>query len=109
MAGGEGRLRGWESLPEAKAVEMREGIVRRTLVYSDKMPLCHWVIKKGIRFGEHSHPYEQAGFVLRGKLRIVIGKEERDLTAGSAYLVPAGMRHDAVALEDVEVPDVFHP
>lgn len=97
------------SVAEASPVEMRDGIVRRTLVFSDRMLMSHWRIKAGVQFGEHSHPFEQAGFVVQGRLRIVIDGRPTDLHAGSAYLVPMNVRHDAIALEDVEVIDIFSP
>lgn len=109
MAGGYEKIRGLSSLGTAKAVEMREGIVRRTLVYGEKLLLCHWTIRAGIQFGEHTHPYEQAGYVLRGRLRMIIDGEPRELGPGSSYLVPSDVKHDAVALDEVEVLDVFSP
>jgi quercetin dioxygenase-like cupin family protein len=109
MEEGEKMLRQLASVHDAKPVEMREGIVRRTLVFSDRMLLCHWEIRAGTRFGEHSHVYEQAGFVVRGRLRMTIDGVPSELGPGSSYLVPPNVRHDAEALEDVEVVDVFSP
>lgn len=109
MEEGSERLRQLASLKDSRPVEMRLGIVRRTLVFSERMLLCHWEIKSGTHFGEHSHLYEQAGFVLRGRLKMIIDGIEHELGPGSSYLVPSNVKHDAVALEDVEVVDVFAP
>lgn len=92
-----------------KAVEMKPGILRRTLVHKDRMLLVHWEIKGGVRFGEHSHPYEQAGYVLRGSLDLFVAGEWRRLTPGSSYIVASGARHDAHVLEDCEILDAFSP
>ncbi|MCJ2520689.1 MAG: cupin domain-containing protein [Candidatus Thermoplasmatota archaeon] len=109
MAGDKRKLKGLGSVESTEPVEVREGIARRTLVYGERVLVAHWEIHAGTRFGEHSHIYEQAGFVLKGRLRMIIDGEPTELTAGSAYLVPSDVKHDAIALEDVEVVDTFTP
>ncbi len=93
----------------AQAVEMRPGIVRRSLVYGERMLLVHWELRAGVRFGEHSHPYEQAGYLLRGRLEMTIGGRRYLLRPGSSYVVASGVPHDAHVLEDSEVLDMFSP
>lgn len=95
------------SLAEVEAAEMREGIVRRTLVYGEGLMLVHWTIRKGTVFGAHTHPFEQAGYLLKGRIRMIIDGKATELTPGSSYLVPTGVEHDAVAEEDLEILDVF--
>ena len=98
------------SCEDVEAVEMREGITRRTLVYGEGLMLVHWTIRGGTVFGAHTHPFEQAGYLLKGRMRMIIGGEPSQLQPGSAYLVPAGIEHDAVAEDDLEILDVFaHP
>jgi quercetin dioxygenase-like cupin family protein len=95
------------SLKDVEAVEMREGIERRTLVFGEGLMLVHWTIRQGTVFGAHTHPFGQAGYVLNGHVRMIIGGETAELVSGSAYLVPAGIEHDAVAEDDIEILDVF--
>lgn len=92
-----------------RPVEMRPGILRRTLVHKDRMLLVHWQIRRGVQFGEHSHPYEQAGYLIKGSLELTVDGEKHLLRPGSAYVVASGVRHDAVALEDCEIVDIFSP
>ncbi len=95
---------------DVEAVEMREGIERRTLVYGEGLMLVHWTIRRGTVFGAHTHPFEQGGYLLKGRMQMIIGGEPSQLEPGSAYLVPAGIEHDAVAEDDLEILDVFaHP
>lgn len=101
--------RRWAAATSAKPVERRESVVRRTLAFTGRVHLVHWTIRRGIVFGEHAHPYEQAGYVLRGRIRMVVDGEARNLGPGDAYAVLAGVPHDAEALEDVEILDVFSP
>ncbi len=95
------------ALPDVQAVPMREGIERRTLVYGKELMLVHWTIRAGTVFGAHTHPFEQAGYLLKGRMQMIVGGESSELSPGSAYLVPAGIEHDAVADADVEILDVF--
>ncbi len=98
------------SREEVEAVEMREGIERRTLVYGEGLMLVHWTIRGGTVFGAHKHVFEQGGYLLKGRMQMIIGEESSQLEPGSAYLVPAGIEHDAVAEDDLEILDVFaHP
>ncbi len=92
-----------------KPVEMRPGILRRTLVHKDRMLLVHWQIRKGVQFGEHSHPHEQAGYMLKGTMELIVAGEKHLLRPGSAYVVASGVRHDAIVLEDAEIVDIFSP
>lgn len=52
---------------------------------------------------EHSHPYEQFTVVISGKLRVRVGQEVRDLGPGQAFLVPANVMHQVMAIEDTQV------
>ncbi len=58
----------------------------------------------------HSHPHEQAGIVLRGRARFIVGDEERILGPGDMYRIPGGVTHRVVALDEgLEALDVFSP
>lgn len=106
MAGGES-TRVLARVAETEGVKMGDGLVRRTLVYGDGLMLVHWTIRGGTVFGAHTHAFAQAGFLLKGRVKMIVGGRESELTPGSAYFVPAGVEHDAVALEDLEILDAF--
>lgn len=58
----------------------------------------------------HAHPHEQAGMVLSGRARFIVGDEERILGPGDMYFIPGGVTHRVVALDEgCEALDVFHP
>jgi quercetin dioxygenase-like cupin family protein len=48
----------------------------------------------------HAHPNEQAGYILSGKVRVLT----RD-----SYVIPAGIEHSIVILEDAEELQCFSP
>ena len=94
---------------EAKAVEMFPGVVRRTLNSGDKTTLVEITLVKGSSVPMHSHPHEQNGYVVRGRVRFRIGDETRELKPGDAYCALGGEEHGVDALEDSVCIDIFSP
>lgn len=58
----------------------------------------------------HRHEVEQLGFVLKGSLAMIVAGEQRILTAGDSYRIPAGAAHGLRVFEEAtQVLDVFTP
>jgi quercetin dioxygenase-like cupin family protein len=58
----------------------------------------------------HSHPHEQAGMVVSGSARFIVGDKEQILKPGDLYFIPGGVTHKVVATaEGCIALDVFHP
>lgn len=58
----------------------------------------------------HSHPHEQAGLLVSGRLKFTIGAETRVLEPGDQWLIPGGVPHTVVAVDGPAVAlDVFNP
>jgi mannose-6-phosphate isomerase-like protein (cupin superfamily) len=58
----------------------------------------------------HRHGVEQTGVVVKGSLAMVIAGEQRILTAGDTYRIPAGASHGARVFEEpAQVIDVWAP
>ena len=58
----------------------------------------------------HSHPHEQAGFVVEGELDFIIGDEKRRVKPGDMYIIPGGTQHSAIGLDKKAVVlDIFSP
>ena len=54
-------------------------------------------IEPGAASGRHTHPGEEAGYVLAGPIVVEIdGKPARTLQTGEVFLIPAGTVHNAV-------------
>lgn len=94
---------------EATAVEMLPGVVRRTLTSGDRTTLIEVSLDEGAVVPAHTHPHEQIGYVVRGRVIFHIGGEKRELRAGDSYLVPGGASHDVTALEASVCIDIFSP
>jgi len=93
----------------ADPVEMLPGIVRRTLTAGDRMMLIEVTLVPGTVVPMHTHPHEQTGYVVSGRMRLQIGDEALDLDPGDAYMIPGGAEHEATALEPLVIVDVFSP
>jgi quercetin dioxygenase-like cupin family protein len=59
---------------------------------------------------EHSHPHEQVGILLQGRVIFTIGDEEKTLQAGDMWCIPGGVRHRVVVLDQpAKALDIFTP
>ncbi len=59
---------------------------------------------------EHSHPHEQIGMLLEGRLEFTVGGVTRLLGPGDKWRIPGGVVHSVRALDQAAVAlDVFHP
>ena len=58
----------------------------------------------------HSHPHEQGGMLLKGRLELTIGDETRVCEAGAMFLIPPNTPHKAIAIGAPAVDlDAFTP
>lgn len=94
---------------DAKPVEMLPGLTRRTLVTGKTMMLCEFTFDANVEVPMHTHPHEQVGYVVSGRVKMTIGDEAIELGAGDSYYAPSEVPHGAVTLEPSVLIDVFNP
>lgn len=97
------------SLNDAKLVPAEEGLERQVLAFTPRVMLVRHVLKAGWKGARHSHPHEQLVYVISGRLRFLRGDDSFEAGPGDSFVVPGGVEHQAAALEDAEVLDVFVP
>ncbi len=85
------------------------GIEQKTLVYGEKTLMTEFLLKKGSRLPQHSHPHEQTGYLVKGCIRLSIGTGENVVTPGDSWCIPSGVEHGAEILEDSVAIEVFAP
>lgn len=90
-------------------VEMLPGVFRRTMTDGEKMMLCEVRMSEESVVPMHTHPHEQTGYCVSGRIRLVVGDEVRELGPGGCWMIPGGVEHEATALEDAVFVDVFSP
>ena len=89
--------------------QLLEGIELTTLVHGEKTLMGQFKIAKGSAIPPHSHPHEQTGFLVAGKLRFNVEGEVMDTEPGDSWCLAGGVEHSAEALEDSVIIEVFSP
>lgn len=90
-------------------LENVDGIRQKTLVYGEKTLLVEFRLTGGKSLPLHSHPHEQTGYLVSGKLNMTIGEEQFLFTPGDSWTIPGDLRHGAEVLEDSVAVEVFSP
>lgn len=84
-------------------------MTRQVLAHNDQLMLVRHHFEKGWVGARHSHPHHQLVYVVRGGLRVDVNGKHLDVFAGDSFVVDGGVEHQASALENSEVLDVFTP
>ena len=96
----------WE---DARPVEMRPGLIRRTLAVGDRVMICEFRGQAGVTIAAHDHPAEQAGYVVSGQMAFTISGVERLVGPGDSYVILGGGSHGARFVTDVVIVETFGP
>lgn len=57
----------------------------------------------------HSHPNEQTGYILSGRIRVLTRDSQHELGPGDTYAIPADTEQSIEIIEDAEEVQVFTP
>ena len=96
----------WESVPHET---IGDGITRQ-MVHGDRLMICRLTITAGTVTTAHAHVHEQMTIVEKGRVRFVLGSEEKIFGPGDVILLPSGFWHGATMLdEEVVLVDIFSP
>jgi quercetin dioxygenase-like cupin family protein len=85
------------------------GLRRQVMSYSPGMMLVRHRMQKGWVGARHRHPHEQLVYIVSGHLSFQHPGGVFDAKAGDSFLVPGNVEHQASAVEDSEVLDIFTP
>ncbi|HPE63636.1 MAG TPA: cupin domain-containing protein [Methanothrix sp.] len=86
-----------------------EGIRQKTLAYGSETLLTEFRLSEGSLLPKHSHPQEQTGYLVSGRILLSIGSEEFEAEAGDSWSIPGDVEHGALILEDSVAIEVFSP
>ena len=96
----------WATIPRE---HVAPGIVRQ-MVYGERLMICRLTLAPGTIATAHDHVHEQMTIVEKGRVRFVLGAEERVFGPGDILLFPGGFWHGATMLdEEVVLLDIFTP
>ena len=86
------------------------GVVRKVLAYSKNLMTVELRFEKGAVGAPHSHPHEQIGYIISGKLVYhEAGQEDKILGTGDTYYVAPNVVHGVQILEETKLLDIFTP
>ena len=85
------------------------GIERKTLAHGEKTLMTEFRLCKGAVVPRHSHSQEQTGYLVKGRIRLLIGTVDYEAQVGDSWCIPGGVEHGADILEDSVAIEVFSP
>ena len=95
--------------PDARVIEPEPGMLRQVLAHSPALTLVRHQLRKGWRGTAHSHPHEQLVYVIKGAIEITVNGVSHVAHTGDSFIVESNAMHQATALEESVVLDLFTP
>lgn len=86
-----------------------DGIRQKTLVHGDKTLMTEFLLQKDAILPLHSHPHEQTGYLVKGRIRLTIGEDVHEVLPGDSWCIPGGMLHCAEIIKESIAVEVFSP
>ena len=86
-----------------------EGVRLKSLVHGEKTDLCEFRINKGSMVPKHSHPHEQTGYLISGRVKFILEDEEFEAGPGDSWCLRGDIVHAAETIEDSVVVEIFSP
>ena len=92
------------------STDLGGGVTRKVLAYSKNLMTVELHFEKGAVGAPHSHPHEQIGYIISGKLVYQEeGQEDKILSTGDTYYVAPNVVHGVQILEETKLLDIFTP
>jgi quercetin dioxygenase-like cupin family protein len=89
--------------------QIAAGIQVKTLTYGERTLCVEFRLAQGSILPRHTHPHEQTGYLVSGRMRLTVGSETLQAEAGDGWCIPGDLEHDAEVLEDAVAVEVFSP
>ena len=86
-----------------------DGIEQKTLVHGDRTLMVEFRLQKGAVLPLHSHPHEQIGYLVKGRIRLTVGADAHDVQQGDSWCIPGDVLHCAEIIEESVAVEVFSP
>lgn len=101
------KLYNWNTI---EGEEVRPGVSRKGF-RGDQFMMVMNTLEPGMEINPHSHPFEQAVYIVQGKVRFHIGDEIFEGGPGSVIRIPPNVEHYAEPFGDEPVLnlDIFAP
>ncbi|MDN8618496.1 cupin domain-containing protein [Variovorax ginsengisoli] len=99
-----------ERLAAVEGVKPKGIVEIRRLMVGEEILMLHVFREKGLVDPVHKHlDHETVAYLIKGRLRLVIGDQEFIAEAGTSWIHPRGVEHFSEALEDCEQLEIKSP
>lgn len=99
-----------ERLAAVEGVKPKGIVEIRRLMVGEEILMLHVFRDKGLVDPVHKHmDHETVAYLIKGRLRLVIGDKEFIAEAGTSWIHPRGVEHFSEALEDCEQLEIKSP
>ena len=85
------------------------GIRLKTPVYGESTLLSEVRLGANSILPMHAHPHEQTGYLVKGRMRLTIGRDVFEVRPGDSWCIPGNTEHGAEIPEDSLAVEVFSP
>lgn len=85
------------------------GAERRILCQDKALMMVEFRFEEKGAGAPHSHPHVQTTFVSSGRFEFTVDGETRILAPGDALVIPSGVEHSCICLEEGSLLDSFAP
>lgn len=89
--------------------EVLNGIRIKTVCFGENTLMTEFLLAKDAILIEHSHIYEQTGYLVKGKIKLFINGVSKVLNQGDSWNIPSNIKHKAEIIEDSVAIEVFSP
>ena len=86
-----------------------DGVHFITLVHGTSTSLHEFKLDKGSTIPMHSHPHEQTGYLVSGKMNFKFKDKTILAGSGDSWNIPGGEEHGVDVIDDCVVIEVFSP
>ena len=85
------------------------GVRLKTIAYGDKTLMVEFRLTKGHELPEHSHPHEQTGYLVSGRIVLIVAGRRHEAEPGDSWCIHGQAVHSAEIREDSVAVEVFSP
>ena len=86
-----------------------EGVHIKTLVLGKSTLMSEFKLSKNAVIPLHSHPYEQTGYLISGKIILHIDDKKYEMKKGDSWCIHENCPHLAEVRDDSVILEIFSP
>ena len=85
------------------------GVTLTPLCSGEKTNMGEFRLQKGYRIPPHSHPFEQTGYLISGRVKFRIGEKWHETLPGDSWCIAGNIEHEVDITEDSVIVEIFSP